>query len=204
MHSLPKLEESNVAEIDPFSLLLLLGGSRSFGVMLIAHLNVKFLLTKEGKGREGVGADPHRDRGVKIKIARESLVGVATEARASCSGEHVVPCLPPCFSVTVCLKVCSFSRLVGFIFISPPHPRHSTADRFSSTAPPALPLPHPARFLPRRFPGSPTARPRSLERFGEGKIEQASACRKVCESEGESVSGPRLLILPPSQLVVRS
>lgn len=168
--------------------------------MLIAHLNVKFLLTKEGKGREGVGADPHRGRGVKIKIARESLVGVATVTSASCSGEHVVPCLPPCFSVNVCLKVCSFSRLFGFIFTPP----HSTADRFSSTAPPALPLPHPARFLPRRFPGSPTARPRSLERIGEGKIEQASVCRKVCESEGESVSGPRLLILPPPQLVVRS
>lgn len=76
MHSLPRLKQSDVAEIDVFSLLLLLGESRSFGVMLITHLNVKFLLTKEGKaeggGGGGGGAAPHRGRGLKIKIARES------------------------------------------------------------------------------------------------------------------------------------
>lgn len=118
-------------------------------------------------------------------------MGVASEARASCSGEHVVPCLPPCSSVTVCLKLCSFSRLVGFIFIPPP-----TAQQTSS------PLLHlrfhlpTLRFLLRRSPGSPTARPRSLPRIGEGGRSSGRACvrRKVCE--GESVSGPPLLILP--------
>lgn len=67
MHELPKLKESNVAEIDPLSLLLLLlllGESPSFGLMLIAHLNVKFLLTKEGKGCEGGWCSPApRQRG---------------------------------------------------------------------------------------------------------------------------------------------
>lgn len=38
---------------------------------------------------------------IKIVQPRETLVGVDTEARASCSGEHVVPCLPSCSSVSV-------------------------------------------------------------------------------------------------------
>lgn len=52
-----------MAETDLFSLLLLLGESHSFGVMLIAHLNVKILLTKEGKGERGWCSPAPRQRG---------------------------------------------------------------------------------------------------------------------------------------------
>lgn len=56
-----------MAEIDLCSPLLL-GESHGFGVMLIAQLNVKFLLTKEGKdggcgwdGVEGGGLQPRTE-----------------------------------------------------------------------------------------------------------------------------------------------
>lgn len=143
--------------------------------MLIAHLNVKFLLTKEGKRARGGLVQPRTEaEGYKLRSpARVGGAwprrGVATEASASCSGEHVVPCLPPRFSVTVCWKVRSFSRLVGFIFISPPPPpRHPTAQQTSSP----LPLHPHFHFRLRRCPGLPTARPRSLQRIGEGQIER--------------------------------
>lgn len=123
------------------------------------------------RGERGVGAAPHRGRGVKIKIARESWVGVASEARASCSGEHVVPCLPPCFSVTVCLKVCSFSRLVGFIFIPPPqHSRPLLLSTSTSTSPPCASCSDVPRDC--RQPGR--------GHYGEGGRSSGRACAGKC------------------------
>lgn len=145
----------------------------------------------------GGGAAPHRGRGVKIKIARECWVGVAREARASCSGEHVVPSA----SLLRCHCVCEglqLLRLFGLSFIHPQHGRPPLRSRstctFTSTSRASFrdgsrdcPQPGRGHFI-------------VLER-GKACV---CVCRKVCESAGESVSGLPLLILSRSQLVVRS
>lgn len=126
-----------MAEIDLFPLLLLLGESHSFGVMLIAQLNVKFLLTKEGKDWGGCSPAPRQRSPARVGWAWPERRGLPARVNTWFR-------LPPCFSVTVCVcmrvfvcvcereKVCSFSLFSVLASSS-----HSTADLLCSPAPPA-------------------------------------------------------------------
>lgn len=96
---------------------------------------------------------------------RETLVGVVTKAKASCSGEHVVPCLPSCLPacLSVSVRVCMWRSpaFQSLLPLYPPAHHCRPAPLFRSH----LHLHFLLRFsflvAPRDLP---TARPRSLQR----------------------------------------
>ena len=155
------------------SIATVVGEPRSFGVMLIARLNVKFLLTKESKADGGWCGPAPRRRGKKL--GSPARVGWAwPEARASCSGEHVVPpaSLPLCHRV--CVKGCSFS-----VFSVSASSSRSAADLLFF--PPAPSLPHPA-LLSATVPGirrQPGRLHRTRERKGERQRRRVCVCLGV-------------------------